>query len=294
MKHCILGPGGIGGLLGAVLASAGDDVTVVGRSAEHPPSLTLTSPFGNLNVPVRVAQTVAGDFDVLWITVKAPDLTSALSRVAPSEKFSAVVPLLNGIDHVRALRQRFGNDSVVPATIAVESERAAPGVIVHRSPFVRLFVSTAGRERLQPAIDHLAQFGFECRYVDDEVTLMWRKLVFLAPVALATTAGPGAVGDVLSDPGQKARLEAMVREACAVGAASGAKLEPDVVLTGIAALPAHMRSSMQKDVAAGKTPELDAIAGPILRGGTEHGIIVTATRAAVAAVEQRAREVQRR
>ena len=35
---------------------------------------------------------------------------------------------------------------------------------------------------------------------------------------------------------------------------------------------------MQKDVAAGRPPELDAIAGPILRGGKEHGIDVLATR----------------
>jgi ketopantoate reductase len=36
---------------------------------------------------------------------------------------------------------------------------------------------------------------------------------------------------------------------------------------------------MQKDVAAGRSPEVDAIAGPILRGGTEHGMDVSATRA---------------
>jgi ketopantoate reductase len=38
---------------------------------------------------------------------------------------------------------------------------------------------------------------------------------------------------------------------------------------------------MQKDVAAGRTPEIDAIAGPIIRGGTEHGIDVSATLALV-------------
>ena len=34
---------------------------------------------------------------------------------------------------------------------------------------------------------------------------------------------------------------------------------------------------MQKDVAAGRPPELDAIAGPILRGGSRHGIPVPCT-----------------
>jgi ketopantoate reductase len=38
---------------------------------------------------------------------------------------------------------------------------------------------------------------------------------------------------------------------------------------------------MQKDVAAGRAPELDAIAGPILRGGNEQGIQVPATQALV-------------
>jgi ketopantoate reductase len=34
---------------------------------------------------------------------------------------------------------------------------------------------------------------------------------------------------------------------------------------------------MQKDIAAGRTPELDAIAGPIQRGGHHHSIPTPAT-----------------
>jgi 2-dehydropantoate 2-reductase len=52
-------------------------------------------------------------------------------------------------------------------------------------------------------------------------------------------------------------------------------------------MPANMRSSMQKDVARGHPPELDAIAGPILRGGERHGIEVPTTKKLVAAVERR-------
>jgi ketopantoate reductase len=49
-----------------------------------------------------------------------------------------------------------------------------------------------------------------------------------------------------------------------------------------------MRSSIQKDVDRHNPPELDAIAGPILRGGHKHGIDVPATKKLVALVEQRA------
>jgi len=56
-------------------------------------------------------------------------------------------------------------------------------------------------------------------------------------------------------------------------------------------MPANMRSSMQKDVERHNAPELDAIAGPILRGARKHGIDVPVTTKLVAAVEQRARFV---
>jgi ketopantoate reductase len=51
---------------------------------------------------------------------------------------------------------------------------------------------------------------------------------------------------------------------------------------------------MQKDVEQRKTPELDAIAGPILRGARRHGIEVPATTKLVAAVEERAGYIESR
>src|SRR5260370_15804903 len=98
--------------------------------------------------------------------------------------------------------------------------------------------------------------GFACRFIDDEPTLMWGKLVFLAPFALATTAANKTVGEVLADPQWRSWGEACVREACAVAVAESAKVSPETVLTGGNAMPATMRSSMQKDVEPHQTPEL--------------------------------------
>jgi 2-dehydropantoate 2-reductase len=53
-------------------------------------------------------------------------------------------------------------------------------------------------------------------------------------------------------------------------------------------MPPGMKSSMQKDVEKHNAPELDAIAGPILRGARQHGIEVPATKKLVALVEERA------
>ena len=225
---------------------------------------------------------------MLWVTVKATQLEPALASFKNPDSVRAMVPLLNGIDHVALLRARYGAELVVPATIAGETERVGAGHIVHRSPFARLHVAGIGRDLLGSTIDQLAKLGFTCQFIDDEPTLMWGKLVFLAPFALCTTAADKTVGEILSDPHWRSLGEACVREACAVGVAEGAKVSTEMVLSGVAAMPANMRSSMQKDVERHNPPELDAIAGPILRGGELHGVPVPATRKLVAAVEQRA------
>jgi len=290
MRHAILGAGGVGGLMGACLANAGDSVTMVVRQetlAQHPRQLRLESPFGNFEVNVDIAAEVP-PADVLWITVKATQFEPALNSLRNPDAVQAIVPLLNGIDHIAVLRAKYGANHVIPATIAGETERLSPGHIVHRTPFARLNVLSAGRARLAVTLDQLEEIGFTCRFIDDEPTLMWGKLVFLAPFALSTTAANKTVGEILADPQWRTLGEACVREACAVAVAEGARVDPEAILSGVKAMPASMRSSMQKDVEQHKTPELDAIAGPILRGAQRHGIEVPATKKLVAAVEQRA------
>ena len=278
MRHAILGAGGVGGLIGAVLAKAGESVTVIVRPDSlnnYPAELTLESPLGSFSVPVNRAVSVTEPFDVLWVTVKATQLDSALQSVVTSpDRLGAVVPLLNGIDHIAVLRERFGHDRVVPATIAVETERVAPGKILHRSASARLTVSSIGESRLASTIEHLQKFGFACQFGTDEMKILWTKLALLAPFALTTTAARRTIGDVIRDPVWRKRLEAGIREACAVSTATGTPLEASTFIELFNKMPPGGRSSMQKDVAAGNPPELDAIAGPILRGAKDHGLAV--------------------
>jgi 2-dehydropantoate 2-reductase len=290
LRHAILGAGGVGGLIGACLAHIGDSVTLVVRPEtleSYPRKLRLESAFGNFTVDVAVSAEVP-PVDMLWITVKATQLDSALAAVKNPDAVRGIVPLLNGVDHIAVLRAKYGSERVIPATIAVESERVSPGHIVHRSPFARLNVLSVGRALLGSTLDELQKIGFACRFIDDEPTLMWGKLVFLAPFALSTTAADKTVGEIFSDPQLRSLGEACVREACAVATAEGARVDAETILAGVKVMPASMRSSMQKDVERHNPPELDAIAGPILRGAQKHGIEVPATKKLVAAVEQRA------
>ncbi len=282
MRHAILGAGGVGGLMGAALAKCGEDVTMVVRAEslkDYPAQLSLESPFGTFSIPVGIVAEVALPYDVLWITVKATQLDAALrSVIVKPEAIGAIVPLLNGIDHVALLRSRYGHDRVVPASIRVEAERVAPGKIVHRSRLARLNISTIGESRLSSATEKLVQFGFTCEFSTDEMKILWTKLAFLGPHALTTSASGMDAGEVRGDLVWRNRLETCIREACAVATASGTPLDPEGFIQFVGNLAPGMRSSMQKDVAAGNPPELDAIAGPILRGAEKYGLQVPVTR----------------
>jgi 2-dehydropantoate 2-reductase len=288
MRHAVLGAGGVGGLVGGALARAGHPVTLLvrpGRRDHYPERLAVESEtLGAFEAPVRVADRLDEQFDIVWITVKATALEAALEAVSPEElDGGVVVPLLNGVDHVKQLRDRYGAERVLPGTIRVEAEQLGPGRVRQLSAFVDLQFAPgpATRARAEVLSDELRGAGLTCEVRDDEVTMLWSKLCFLAPFALATTASGGPLGVVRSDAQWRALLEACVNEACAVGAAEGARVAPEPVLAALEGLPDGFRSSMQKDVAAGRPPELEAIAGPILRGGSEHGVDVSATRALV-------------
>jgi 2-dehydropantoate 2-reductase len=292
MRHAILGSGGVGGLMGACLSRAGERVTMVVRPAaleQFPAEISLESGLlGDFNAPVDKAAVVP-PADVLWITVKATQLEAALQSVPDPAGARAVVPLLNGIDHVAFLRQRFGHDRVVPGTIAGEMERVAPGHVVHPSPFAILNVAGSGREVLGGTIEKLQSLKLSSRFVDGEATLLWNKLVFLGPFALATSAAGVPIGEILADAQWRGKLEACIREACTVAVAEGAEVHVGKVLAAFFNVPKDMRSSMQKDVERGNQPELDAIGGPILRGGARHAIPTPVTRELVSRVEQRLR-----
>src|SRR5208282_5373289 len=157
MRHAILGAGAIGGLVGTVLASLGENVTVVVRAEKlpsYPGSLVLERPSGSLTAPAKAVASLTEAVDVLWIATKTYQLRAALEVVQRSP--GCVVPLLNGVDHVAVLRERFGRERVVPGTIAVETERISPGRFIQRSPFVRLNLASSGEPLLGASWDSWA------------------------------------------------------------------------------------------------------------------------------------------
>ena len=292
----MLGPGGVGGLLAGLLARRGDQVTCLAppataaHLAEH--GLELRSPaLGDARVRVEAASRLEHPVDVLFVTVKAAQLEAAAEAVpAGTLGDGLVVPFLNGIDHVAWLRERYPPDQVVAGTIRVESTRVGPGVIEHASPFAVVELAAAKvpqgrRDRVEELAARLAETGLDVTVDDDEAATMWSKLAVLAPIALVTTWAAAPFGEARA--GHWDEAVAVASEIVAAATADGVELDEAAVVAMLGKVPDGMRSSMQKDAAAGRPIELDAIGGTILRAADRAGTGAPVTARLVADLRER-------
>ena len=287
MRHAILGAGGVGGLIGGAVARTGAEVLLLLRPetlARHPSTLRVESVvLGNFEVSVATASRLNREPDVLWVTPKATQLEAAL-ELAPTAVVgdAVVVPLMNGVDHVAALRGRYVH--VLAGAMFVESERVEPGLVRQKTSFAH--VDLAPGPRRDEIADELRAAGFDVTLAEDEPTLLWEKLVLLAPLALTTTARGLPVGEVQADPDWNGLLMRCHDEAVAVGLAENAAFEPPRLRRVLLEFRGgEMRTSMQKDFDAGRPLELDAIGGAIVRAGRRQGIRTPVTDELIRRVE---------
>lgn len=274
----VLGPGGVGGLLAALLSRTGHRVICLSgektADALRTDGIRVRSArFGDFTAPVEAETELREPVDACLVTVKHTALDAALARVpAPVLSGGLLVPFLNGVEHPAALRARYRPDRVAPAVIRVESTRVAPGVIEHGSPFAE--IDLTGTDVPRPRLDALAEAfaaaGPATRVLEDETAALWAKMSFLAPFALLTTRYGLPLGDVRTQ--HRDELTALVEETAAISQACGGPADPAQALARYDAFPPSMKSSMQRDAEAGRPLELQAIGGALLRAAERHGV----------------------
>jgi 2-dehydropantoate 2-reductase len=285
LNIAVLGPGGVGGFVAGALSRAGADVTLVARPETadvvasgglHVTSSLLGEFDADPTVVSELDPTPGGrPLDVLVLAVKATGLREALQRV-PAEAPALVVPLLNGIEHLDVLRSRFGTERVVASVIRIDSDRPRPGVIVHVSPGARIDIAGPAPGGTEPIVEALAHelraAGLEVRVGAPEPDVMWSKLARLCPLALTTSASDRPLGELRSDPRWRSALENAVAETVAAAVAEGAHLDAADTLAELEGAHPDLGSSMQRDLRNGREPELDAIAGAVVRAGSRHDL----------------------
>ena len=287
----VLGPGAVGGSLAVRLANNGVPVICVA----HPEvaglialaGLVVESPEGTLSARVEVVEQLARPVGVLLVTVKAPALEDAIQRVDPSVVADGVViPLLNGLEHMEVLRERFGDRVAAGSISHFQAYRAGRVQIIEATgaPVVTIASESLPRGEIEAAADLLRRARIDVRVAQSEQRVLWHKLARIAPLAAASAASGKSVGELRGDPEWRPRLESAVAEACEVAAADGVGLRASTQWAIIDEIAAETTPSAARDVAAGRRSELDAIAGSVLRAAERLGVPCPAlTELAVAA-----------
>ncbi len=284
MKIAVLGPGGVGGLLAGALERAGEEAIVVARESTaevlaedglRVGSVTL----GEFIERPRTTTKLQEPVNALVVATKAAGLEAALERIAVEPP--VVLPLLNGLDHIALLRERFAPETVLAGTIRVEADRPEPGMVVHTSPFLLVEMASryeSARAGMAELARVLSEAGVKARgewpiSERSEAQVMWSKLVRLNALACTTSAYDKLLGEIRSTPALRADLVGAIEESCAAGQAEGAEdVNPQKAVDELERAHETLGSSMQRDIAAGREPEVDAIPGSVLRAAKRHGL----------------------
>src|SRR5262245_31905416 len=282
-----MGAGAVGGFYGAALAGRGHEVTFVARGAHlaalQERGLTIRRPSGAMVLrPIHaVADPVeaGGDIELALFAVKGYDTEPAARALGPAlDRRTTVLTLQNGVESEERLGAVIGADRVLVGTTLISTSVSEPGIIEQANPLWRIELgepSGAITPRVAAVADALRDAGVEVRVTADIRRTVWDKFIRLAPGATLTSACQATIGEVRGTADGAALYRALIAETVAVGRAAGAALPSDAVETSvraIQALPAGMRTSMQRDFERRRRVELEAITGAVVRLGRRFGV----------------------
>jgi 2-dehydropantoate 2-reductase len=273
MRVGIVGTGGVGGLLGGLLARQGAEVALLARGAHaralRERGLHLQGTIGELTVaPAAVAEhgSELGACDVVFVAVKTWQLGGVLADVrAMMREGTIVVPLQNGITAWDWLAGELGDGAVVGGIIFVNSWVAAPGVIRQLGTLGTLVRVILGERaggtspRLAAIHDLLVRAGVTVELAADVVLCAWEKFLGFEPMAVVGALARSSLGTFRGDAGARSVLVALMDEVAAIGRAKGVALTADAVVRRLAIIDglAHDATiSMQRDLMAGRPSEL--------------------------------------
>ena len=228
-KIVIVGPGGLGGTIAALLARQGEcDVTVVGRPGAHidtiqkQRALRLTG-LQEFTVQIDATDDPKGirECDILIYTVKAQDTQAALAITDHIQVHDFVTSLQNGVVKDELLINVFGKEKVLGGLAVVAGERPVPGTVNWTydggTQFGELDGGTSGR--VDEIVGLFERAGLITEASDAILSATWSKMVGWIPIGLLATLSRQNNAGVMSNRQLATEYIGMVRELQALATA---------------------------------------------------------------------------
>jgi 2-dehydropantoate 2-reductase len=316
MRVCIVGAGAIGGLLGARLAAAGEQVSVLARgdhlAAIRSKGLQLVEPDGSVVVADDVNcsddLTALGEQDLVLLAVKAHQIGQIADRI-PSlyHPSTVVVTLQNGIpwwffqkfpgpfeghrldvlDPDGILERYIPADRIIGCIAYPAAQRDAPGVIrlVEGDRFPVGELDGQRSDRVKAIAGALTAAGFVSRVVTDLRSQLWVKAwgnLAMNPISALTGA---TLVEIANHRAGRALAVRMMSEAAEIAKALDLNVRVSIEqrIEGAAKIGDH-KTSMLQDVEAGNALEIDALVGAFVELGNLVKVPVPTTEAVLALV----------
>ncbi|HUZ34696.1 MAG TPA: 2-dehydropantoate 2-reductase [Streptosporangiaceae bacterium] len=309
MKFAVLGAGAIGGYVGACLARAGSDVTLIARGAHlaaiRERGLQVQAEGGDFVVRPQATDDIAavGGADVVFCGLKAyslPEVAATLQRAL--RPGTSVIAAQNGIpwwyfqgragpyrdlviesvDPGGVVTKAIDPASVIGCVVYCATEITEPGVIRHVEG--KRFSLGEPDESISARCGEISQ-AFRAAGLKAPVTAqlrsqIWLKLIGNASLNPVTALLGATLGQLGRSPAALRLARAMMAEQAAVAAALGIELPITIDRRLEAAIEVgDHRTSMLQDRLAGKPLELDCLTGAVIEIAERAGVQVPQTRA---------------
>ena len=302
MRICIYGAGATGGYLGARLALAGQEVTLIARGAHlaamqaHGVKLLAAGEERIARPRCLASPAEAGPQDYVIITLKAHSIPGAVGQMEPLlGKDTAVVTAVNGIpwwyfhrlsgpwenhridsvDPGGRIWDSIGAERAIGCIVYPATEVTEPGVIRHIEGTRLTLGEPSGRvtERARKLATVLRDAGFRCRVKPDPRDEIWLKVLgnlCFNPISALTHA---TLDRIAADPGTAQVCRLMMHEARAIAERLGIAFQIDIDrrLAAGGAVGAH-KTSMLQDLEAGRPMEIDALVAAVQELGNLVGV----------------------
>jgi len=294
MKYVIVGAGGTGGAMGGFLAKAGKDVTLIARGAHLKTMQTqglrmeMVDDVFTADVNACTMEEYTDTPDIIFVCVKGyslEDIIPFIERIAAPH--TVVIPILNIYGTGGRMQEKLPGIVVTDGCIYIASEIKEPGTILLSGKIFRVvFGLRKGTpeiicRKVMPILENvkkdLQEAGITPLLSENIERDALQKFSFVSPMAAIGAAFDVTAKSVQAPGKLQDMFCAMILEIKALSRALNADLPDNIVdinLNILNGLAPTTTASMQKDIAAGKSSEIDGLVFEVTRLGKRFGIPV--------------------
>lgn len=285
-KIAIAGIGGIGGFVGVSLAKNYVDAEQVQiificrnetKDTILKKGLTLESAKGTETVQPHLTSDhpkAIGRLDVLILACKSYSLASMIKAYKDCiDNDTVIITLQNVVNGKEIIQRHTDQGQIIEGCIYVASNVKKPGHIQHVGGPGKIFIGGAPASEYQWLTGLLTEGGLNVTFEENIQTVLWKKYLFVAPVAAVTTAYNITFGQLLEDDHLMNVLEKMMLEVQSLAAQKGIELAGEDILSSKSMLtkfPYAAKSSLQLDFEGGNATEKEFLVDYIIEQSNQH------------------------